>query len=87
MAGLSTETIVLRSNYLPWSRPARDHTIPSSDCDANYAPRPAGMCKIAAIQSGVTQLLIDTLEKRLEHINAVVDEVGLDNWGFAGKLS
>jgi len=30
---------------------------------------------------------MDTLENRPEHINAVVDEVGLDNWRFAGKLS
>jgi hypothetical protein len=27
------------------------------------------------------------LEKRSEHINEVIDEVGLDNWRFAGKLS
>jgi predicted SpoU family rRNA methylase len=36
---------------------------------------------------GISQLLIDTLENRREHIEVVVDEVGLDNWRFAGKLS
>ena len=41
----------------------------------------------AKLVSGLTQLLIDTLQKRPEHINVIIDEVGLDNWGFAGKLS
>ena len=36
---------------------------------------------------GISQFLMDTLENRPEHINVVVDEVGLDNWRFAGKLS
>jgi hypothetical protein len=35
---------------------------------------------------GISQLLIDTLENRAEHINVVVDEVGLDKGRFAGKL-
>jgi 4-oxalocrotonate tautomerase len=41
----------------------------------------------AKLVSGLTQLLVDTLQKRPEHINVIIDEVGLDNWGFAGKLS
>jgi hypothetical protein len=43
-------------------------------------------CANGGHSSGISQLLIDTFEKRAEHINAVIDEVGLDKGGFAGKL-
>ncbi|MEO2052903.1 MAG: 4-oxalocrotonate tautomerase family protein [Allomuricauda sp.] len=34
---------------------------------------------------GVTQLLVDILNKRPETTHVVIDEVPIDNWGVKGK--
>lgn len=34
---------------------------------------------------GVTQLLVDVLNKRPETTHVVIDEVPIDNWGVEGK--
>ncbi|WP_127019676.1 tautomerase family protein [Flagellimonas beolgyonensis] len=35
---------------------------------------------------GVTQLLVDILNKRPETTHVVIDEVPIDNWGVQGEL-
>lgn len=35
----------------------------------------------------ITATLVNTLGKRPEHIHIVIDEVPLENWGFAGQLT
>lgn len=42
--------------------------------------------KKAALVSGITTLLVDTLSKKPESIHIVIDEVDPDNWGYTGKL-
>lgn len=39
------------------------------------------------IVAQITQTLIDVLGKKPEHIHIVIDEIELENWGFAGKLT
>jgi 4-oxalocrotonate tautomerase len=41
----------------------------------------------ARIVAEITQTLVSVLGKRPEHTHIVIDEVDLDNWGFAGKLT
>lgn len=41
----------------------------------------------AAIIREVTETLQRVLGKRPEHTHVVIDEVELDNWGFAGELT
>jgi 4-oxalocrotonate tautomerase len=43
--------------------------------------------KKAELIAGITKLLVDTLQKKPEQIHIVIDEVDLDNWGFAGQLT
>jgi len=43
--------------------------------------------KKAELISGITKLLVDTLQKKPEQIHIVIDEVDLDNWGFSGQLT
>ena len=38
----------------------------------------------AAIIKGVSQLLLDVLNKPLESTYVVIEEVDLDNWGWGG---
>ena len=38
----------------------------------------------AAIIKGVSQVLLDVLNKPLESTYVVIEEVGLDNWGWGG---
>ena len=38
----------------------------------------------AAIIAGVSQLLLDVLNKPLESTYVVIEEVDLDNWGWGG---
>lgn len=35
----------------------------------------------------ITRTLVDVLGKRPEHTHIVIDEVELQNWGFAGLLT
>jgi 4-oxalocrotonate tautomerase len=41
----------------------------------------------AKLVAEVTQSLMTILGKQPEHIHIVIDEVPLDNWGFAGRLT
>jgi len=41
--------------------------------------------KKAALIQGVTQLLVDVLDKNPETTVVVIDEVDTDNWGIGGK--
>ena len=36
--------------------------------------------------AGVTQLLVDVLNKNPHQTHIVIDEVDTDNWGFGGEL-
>lgn len=35
----------------------------------------------------MTNTLVNVLDKKPEHIHIVIDEVELENWGFAGMLT
>ncbi len=35
----------------------------------------------------ITRTLVNVLGKRPEHIHVVIDEVELENWGYAGMLT
>ena len=35
----------------------------------------------------MTQTLVDVLDKKPEHIHIVIEEIELENWGFAGMLT
>ncbi|MCL6274754.1 4-oxalocrotonate tautomerase family protein [Muricauda sp. 2012CJ35-5] len=35
--------------------------------------------------TGVTQLLVDVLDKNPKSTHVVIDEVPIDNWGYDGK--
>jgi hypothetical protein len=75
--------------------------IPPADCRRNRCPlssaegvlqhnpsTPAGrFAQIAAIHRASVNFLSILSRSVPEHINAVMGEVGLDKWGFAGKLS
>jgi 4-oxalocrotonate tautomerase len=39
------------------------------------------------IVEDVTASLVENLGKRPEHIHTVIDEVPVENWGFAGMLT
>ncbi|WP_137937433.1 4-oxalocrotonate tautomerase family protein [Chitinivorax sp. B] len=39
----------------------------------------------AALIKGVTQLLVDVLDKNPNTTVVVIDEVGTDNWGIGGE--
>lgn len=39
----------------------------------------------ARLISGVTQLLVDVLDKNPQRTVVVIDEVDTDNWGFGGE--
>lgn len=41
----------------------------------------------ARIIAEITRTLQDVLGKKPEHTHIVIDEVELDNWGFAGQLT
>lgn len=41
----------------------------------------------ARIVAEMTDTLVRVLGKKPEHTHVVIDEVDLDNWGFAGKLT
>ncbi len=41
----------------------------------------------ARIVSEITQTLVTVLGKKPEHTHIVIDEIDLDNWGFAGSLT
>lgn len=41
----------------------------------------------AQIVKEVTDTLVRVLNKRPEHTHIVIDEVDMDNWGFAGMLT
>lgn len=41
--------------------------------------------KKAELIKGVTQLLVDVLDKNPETTVVVIDEVNTDNWGIAGQ--
>ncbi len=41
----------------------------------------------AQIVAEITQMLERVLGKRPEHTHIVIDEVELENWGFAGMLT
>ena len=41
--------------------------------------------KKAELIQGVTQLLVDVLDKNPETTVVVIDEVNTDNWGIGGK--
>ncbi len=41
----------------------------------------------ATLVRGVTDLLVDTLGKKPEHIHVVLDLVEEEDWGFAGQLT
>ena len=37
--------------------------------------------------AGITDLLVEGLGKRPEHVHVVIQEVAEENWGFCGKLT
>ncbi|MBO6535809.1 MAG: 4-oxalocrotonate tautomerase family protein [Balneolaceae bacterium] len=39
------------------------------------------------IVEDITQSLVNRLGKKPEHIHIVIDEVEVENWGFAGMLT
>ena len=39
------------------------------------------------IVEDITQSLVNRLGKKPEHIHIVIDEVDVENWGFAGMLT
>ena len=39
------------------------------------------------IVEDITRTLVDTLNKKPEHIHIVIDEIDPENWGFAGMLT
>jgi len=41
----------------------------------------------AAIVKEMTDTLVRVLGKRPEHIHVIIDEVELENWGYAGMLT
>ena len=41
----------------------------------------------AELIAGITELLVRVLNKKPEHTHIVIDEVDVDNWGFAGMLT
>jgi 4-oxalocrotonate tautomerase len=41
----------------------------------------------AVIVREVTDTLVRVLDKKPEHTHVVIEEVDLDNWGFAGNLT
>jgi 4-oxalocrotonate tautomerase len=41
----------------------------------------------AKLVRGVTDLLVETLGKRPEHIHVVLDLVDEEDWGYAGQLT
>ena len=41
----------------------------------------------AAIVREMTDTLVRVLGKRPEHIHVIIDEVELENWGYAGMLT
>ena len=41
----------------------------------------------AQIVREMTQTLVNVLNKKPEHIHIVIDEVELENWGYAGELT
>jgi phenylpyruvate tautomerase PptA (4-oxalocrotonate tautomerase family) len=57
-------------------------------CYVRLTSTPAGrFAQIAAIDRASVNFLSMLSRSVPEHINAVIGEVGLDKWGFAGKLS
>lgn len=42
--------------------------------------------KKAELIKGVTQLLVDVLDKNPDTTVVVIDEIDTDNWGIAGEL-
>lgn len=36
------------------------------------------------VTAGVTQLLVDVLNKKPEHTHIIIDEIAPENWGFNG---
>jgi len=41
----------------------------------------------AQVVKEITDTLVRVLGKKAEHIHIVIDEVELENWGFAGMLT
>ena len=41
----------------------------------------------AQIVREMTETLVNVLNKKPEHIHIVIDEIELENWGYAGKLT
>ncbi len=41
----------------------------------------------ARIIAEITRTLRDVLGKRPEHTHVVIEEIDLDNWGYAGRLT
>lgn len=41
----------------------------------------------AQIVQEITDTLVRVLNKKPDHTHIVIDEVDMDNWGFAGKLT
>jgi len=37
------------------------------------------------VMAGITQVLVDVLDKKPEKVYVVIDEVSLDNWGSNGE--
>ena len=41
----------------------------------------------ATIVKEITATIVETLEKKPEHIHIVIQEIEEENWGFSGKLT
>jgi 4-oxalocrotonate tautomerase len=41
----------------------------------------------AQLVQEITEVLVRVLNKKPEHTHIVIDEVDVDNWGFAGMLT
>ncbi len=39
------------------------------------------------IVEGITNILVNVLNKKPEHIHIIIDEIEPENWGFAGMLT
>ena len=40
----------------------------------------------AALIAGITQLMVDVLDKRAQSVTVIIDEVDADNWGEGGEM-
>lgn len=48
--------------------------------------RAATKAQKAALIAGITQVMVDVLDKRAQSVTVIIDEVDADNWGEGGEM-